>query len=530
MNYDHQLTPMSGGGTMIPQTACTVLCCNCGIPMVGTSGLVMCGDCIKSTTDISTGIPREAHLSFCRNCERFLQPPAQWIAAQPESRELLALCLRRLKGLNKVRLIDAKFIWTEPHSRRIKVKLTIQGEALQNTIVQQSFEVEYIVNATQCPDCARSFTVNTWRACVQLRQKVNHKRTFFYLEQLILKHNAHVNTVSIRESKDGLDFFYSSPNHALNMISFFTSVAPIKYKRAEELISTDTHTSVKNYKFSYSVELVPICRDDLVVIPTGIANSLHNISQVVLCSKVSNTVQFLDPNTLQTAEITAPVYWRAPFPSLADASQLVEFIVLNIEPLGPVRGKYALADVEVARASDISRNTQSYQLRTHLGALLKPGDSAMGYFLANSNFNSREYDSLRAGSAPDVVLVKKHYPGKRKNRGRKWKLKRMAKEHNIEDDAHVSKNDLDRAERDYEMFLQELEEDKELRSDVNMYKSNAANAAAQNSRNNRPKDPNAMDEDDSDEDDDGISGGNDPYAPNVSLDELLDDLEDLNLS
>lgn len=511
MSYDHQLTPFSGGGTMIPQTVCTVLCCNCGQPMVGTSGIVMCQDCIRLTTDIAAGIPKEASLSFCRNCERFLQPPSQWLAVQPESRELLALCLRRLKGLNKVKLTNAKFIWTEPHSRRIKVKLSVQGEGPQNTIIEQSFEVQYIVNAMQCPDCARSFTVNTWRACVQLRQKVSHKRTFFYLEQLILKHNAHVNTVSIKETRDGLDFYFSSPNHAINLLSFLENVAPIKYKRSEELVSTDTHTATKNYKFTFSVEIAPICRDDLVILPLSIARSLHNISPVVICSKVSNTLQFLDPNTLDVASLDPSFYWRAPFASLADSSQLVEFIVLNVEPLGPMRGRHALADIEVARASDISRNTQSYQLRTHLGGLLKPGDSVLGYFLVNSNFNSRELDSINAERIPDIVLIKKHYPGKRKNRGRKWRLKRMAKEHNIEDDERVSKNELDKVEQDYEAFLQELEEDQELRSTINLYKNNT-----------KPRrDVDLMEEDDEEEEN--------PNVPQVSLDELLDDLEELNI-
>lgn len=511
MSYDHQLTPMSGGGTMVPQSACTVLCCHCGCPMNGASGVVMCKDCITATTDISTGIPRESLLQFCRNCERFLQPPSQWVTAQPESRELLALCLRRLKGLNKVRLIDAKFIWTEPHSRRIKVKLTIQGEAFQNAIVQQSFEVEYVVHAMQCPDCARSFTVNTWRACVQLRQKVPHKRTFFYIEQLILKHNAHRDTVNIKESRDGLDFFYDTPNHARNMISFLEQAAPVRYNRSEELISIDTHTAEKNYKFSYSVEIVPICRDDLVVLPLHFANSLSNISPVVICSRVTNSLQFLDPNTLKTADLPAPVYWRDPFPSLADSSRLVEFFVLNVEPLGPVHGKYALADVEVARNVDINRNTQTYHVRTHLGALLKPGDSALGYYLVNSNFNSRELDALQPGQAPDVVLVKKHYPGKRKNRGRKWKLKRMAKEYNQEEE--VKNKNLDSVERDYEMFLQELEQDKELRDTIDLYKNKSL-----------PKNPTGLADDD--DEDDGVA---DPYAPDVDLDELLDDIEDLNI-
>ena len=59
---------------------------------------------------------------------RYLQPPSTWISCVLESRELLSLCLKRLKGLSKVHLVDAGFIWTEPHSKRLKVKLTIQKE------------------------------------------------------------------------------------------------------------------------------------------------------------------------------------------------------------------------------------------------------------------------------------------------------------------------------------------------------------------------------------------------------------------
>lgn len=97
--------------------------------------------------------------------QRWLQPPNTWVSAALESRELLALCLRKLRGLSRVRIIDASFIWTEPHSRRIKVKITIQQEAFQGTILQQTFEVEYVVSTQQCPDCAKSFTHHSWRAC-----------------------------------------------------------------------------------------------------------------------------------------------------------------------------------------------------------------------------------------------------------------------------------------------------------------------------------------------------------------------------
>ena len=46
---------------------------------------------------------------------------------------MLAICLKKLRGLKEVRLVDAAFVWTEPHSKRIKTKLTIQKEVITLT-------------------------------------------------------------------------------------------------------------------------------------------------------------------------------------------------------------------------------------------------------------------------------------------------------------------------------------------------------------------------------------------------------------
>lgn len=53
-----------------------------------------------------------------------MRPP--WIACDRDSKELLALLLKKIKGLQKTKIINAGFIWTEPHSKRIKVKITIE--------------------------------------------------------------------------------------------------------------------------------------------------------------------------------------------------------------------------------------------------------------------------------------------------------------------------------------------------------------------------------------------------------------------
>ena len=87
---------------------------------------------------------------------------------------MLALLLKKVKGLGKeVKLVDAGFIWTEAHSRRIKLKLTIQKEVFGSLILQQQFQVEFVVSNLQCPDCQQSYTDHVWNANVQVEMLSN---------------------------------------------------------------------------------------------------------------------------------------------------------------------------------------------------------------------------------------------------------------------------------------------------------------------------------------------------------------------
>ena len=527
--------------------AATILCCNCGAPIDGTvSAGALCYDCIKLTIDITEGIQREGSLHTCRDCERWLSPPSQWVTAALESRELLALCLRKLRGLNKIRIIDANFIWTEPHSKRIKLKITVQQEAFEGTILQQTFEVEYVVASQQCPDCAKSFTANVWRASVQVRQKVPHKRTFLYLEQLILKHSAHKDTINIKEVKDGLDFFFSQRNQAEKFVDFLTSVAPVKLKKSQELISMDIHTSTKSYKFTFSCELIPICKDDLVALPTKLAKQIGNISPLTLCYRVGTSINLLDPRTLQTADLPANVYWRSPFKSLADVSELVEFVVLDIEPLGSQTGRHILAEATIARAADLGVNDTTYYTRTHLGGILHAGDSVLGYHITRTNFNNPQFEVLensdsQASQIPDVVLVKKFYARKNKAKSRSWRLKRMARKAGDEEatantGGRRGREEQDKAEADYEMFLRDVEEDEELRATMALYRAKQQQQQSKQKQGGK-KVVEAMDVDvDEQKSVDETSGAEDNdgdddegEVPKIDMNQLLDDFDELSV-
>ena len=41
--------------------------------------------------------------------------------------------MKKVRGLNKVKLVDAVWIWTEPHSMRLKVSCTSQHLPLTTT-------------------------------------------------------------------------------------------------------------------------------------------------------------------------------------------------------------------------------------------------------------------------------------------------------------------------------------------------------------------------------------------------------------
>jgi nonsense-mediated mRNA decay protein 3 len=500
------------------QTAPTVLCYNCGAPIDGTQpGGTLCGDCLKLTVDITENIDKEGVLHQCRDCDRWFGPPAQWFVAARESRELLALCLRKLRGLNKTRIIDASFIWTEPHSRRIKLKITVQQEAMESTILQQTFDVEFVQHSKQCPDCAKSYTHNTWRAAVQVRQKVPHKRTFLYLEQLMLKQGAHNQCINIKEVKNGIDFFFAEVNSAQKFVDFLTSVAPVKTKKSEELISLDTHTSKSSYKHTFSCELVPICKDDLVALPLKIAKSIGNIPPLTLCHRVGVCVYFIDPNTMQTADLSTPVYWREPFLPIADVTNLVEFVVLDIDIIGPQKGRFILANATVARAADLGVNDVSYNIRTHLGSILHVGDSVMGYHLVGRQFNNDHFEAIAESkqygtTIPDVILVKKHYQARKKNKVRNWKLKRMGLHDN--DEMKPRKQDQDRDAIDYEQFLQDLEQDPELRQGANLYR------AEQKRKEDAAAAESEMDTDADSDDDDGLQ---------IPMDQLIDEMEEMGM-
>ena len=83
-------------------------------------------------------------------------------------------------------------------------------------------------------------------------------------------------------------FFLSSPSlpPALPLTSPITSPFSAssssrrRWQFSQTLISHDVQNNSFNYKSTYSVEIVPVCKDEVVCLPKKLAQSLGNMGQI----------------------------------------------------------------------------------------------------------------------------------------------------------------------------------------------------------------------------------------------------------
>lgn len=358
-----------------------ILCCKCGID-IEPSGRNMCARCLNNDTDLTRDIKTSMVIETCRGCERYFVPPKGWRALGWGSQELLIYLLGRNKSIRGLNIVDSNFIYTEEHSKKMKVEITIVQSGIEQNCI-----LNYSIRNMQCSDCMRTEAKQHWKALVQLRQRPHHKRTFLYIEQLILKHKAHLTTSNIKERKDGIDFYYLDRHSALKMVDFLSSYCGSSIINSSKLISEDDSNNTANKKFTFSVEILPFCQDDLVHI--GASNCL-GLGEFVLVSKVRSMVTFYDPKTLKTNKLHSKQYFanEDKFRIIMRSTSFKKFRVVYSRPV----------DRNFTEATITSDDVAFYEVVTHLK--VRDNDMVAGYSLCDSNLVT----DVSMGT--DVLLVR----------------------------------------------------------------------------------------------------------------------------
>ena len=430
-------------------TATQIPCCLCGT-LILPNAANQCPSCLAQGFNLQDRIQRgpggadHSTVFQCRQCRRFQRTPKYYEHAEPESPELLAICLKHIPALQQhqssaaappLHLVEASWIWTEPHSMRFKLRLTVRTE-IENVAVQQRCAVLLHCAFQMCPDCNREYTNRTWQAVVQLRQKRTDdapKKGLAALE-MALAQNQRVrkHVLRIDTAKNGFDFYFLSVPHAQAFSAYLQRVAPMRVKTSQKLVSTDVKNNTANMKHTITCDVVPLCKDDLVLVHKQAKCKLAGRLVLVVTKPGAGVIHLMDASPKRenlndsVMELSAEAYYKHEkhYTVLQSGHRMTRFVALDAELCdvagenngggiyqGPSSGveKYALADLEVARENDFGKNDDTFQTVTHLGNLVSVGDVVLGYDLVGTIGGDWELEeSLHSNFVmPDVVLVKK---------------------------------------------------------------------------------------------------------------------------
>lgn len=274
----------------------TIRCCICGL-LIEPNNAAMCIECIRRESSASKNRNIEEKRSSrtsgntdlidilqCSKCERWLQgkanssvgsAPAKWSHLEYESTGLLNLCLRQFiplmtAKLDDFKIINSHFVWTEPHSRRLKVCVDYQRSVLDRKVVlQEQCMKEFCIKTKQCSDCIREASDHTWGSLIQVRTHFGSAKKsgpqsasiMGQLEQLLLTGSARpsssgnskkgafpVPIQDFRAVRDGMDLFFKDKNQADKAADVISAQLPIvRTKTSSKMVSHDptSHTYVR---------------------------------------------------------------------------------------------------------------------------------------------------------------------------------------------------------------------------------------------------------------------------------------------
>jgi nonsense-mediated mRNA decay protein 3 len=379
-------------------------------------------------------------------------------------------CISKIKELKeKVKLVNVKFIKTEFSSKISKVLITIQTVIVNGIILHESLVVKFLVVTKICEDCIQTKTKqSSGFTKVQVRQHVKHKRTFLMLEQMIIKYGADSNCVQIKNRTEGIDFFYNKRSHCQSFIDFLQDTVPIRFRACDKRhLSHNTHTNSHSFQSCFSVEIAPVCKEDLICLPEQIRAKMGWIAPLLVCSRVTNLIQLVDPISLRFFHINSTQYWSNPFTPILYSEQLQTCIVLDLEQKQINKTQNHIMEVEIARYSDFGINNQTFILRTHLGKIIKIGDHVLGYDMTTANVTDPNYESIVShGYRPqEIILACKSNKTENKHYKRldSWKLRKLNISTNHSELPPMKTNCQIKGKTESQLFFREIEDELEIR-------------------------------------------------------------------
>lgn len=425
--------------SVVPSTASVlptvgrILCCLCGVSII-PNAVAMCSNCMQQQPEF-LAYPNEMNqeITQCPKCDRWsvgLHSDYVWAAHELESQGLLAACMKKVHAIQNqhdIKILDAAWIWTEPHSKRLKFYMDTERLIFeQRQPIRQRVVCTYVVKNSQCKDCIIKNSDHTWSAQLQVRQARGKEHTQ-NIEQLLIQHKLGALMNDVKLVRDGIDLYFDSKQSLEKVQSVLQRSLPcIIRSTAKRLISRDSHTSTARTEHVVVLEVVPLLKHDLVLVTrphisgkaVGIIRRVTSTVQVSLLTQGGSKAGL----TSHHVSLTADKLFKNPVPVLIPAGSryLSRFIVLDVNVLTSYTnddaetsvystasqktlssGRLSRAEVEVMSEDDTD---VQYRCETDIGHVLQPGDTVLAYDTQRL-LSSLQDSALDASSTAELSLA-----------------------------------------------------------------------------------------------------------------------------
>jgi nonsense-mediated mRNA decay protein 3 len=389
-------------GFELPQVG-HILCCLCGTSMIPNEA-AMCMACLK--LQYHNEIPKAYDLELiqCSKCSKWHHRQNQWVSHDAESPELLSFCVKKIPFMqnpasNSIKINDSNWIWTEPHSKRLKLYINYEHklEKYQSLTISNQIQAEFIIKNKQCMSCIYENNDHKWNAMIQLRSfsasssissLVNANalsatvmnahtisKIYYQIEKLLIQSKMYqiildIETINLSTTKsssstnsgqhkqqsnaiaNGLNLYFFHKNQAEKVMSFLQEYFPFIIKKSKKIISSNQQNHTSRYEYIILMELLPVNKNDLLMIP----KQVHGKSELMLITKLSSIIHCLNPMTLSTYDINITKYCQYPFQTILNEKYLVPFIVLDVNLLDDTNPGSTAASILINNTGNTSNN------------------------------------------------------------------------------------------------------------------------------------------------------------------------------
>lgn len=385
-----------------------------------------CLACFANDADVRARVPERIAVDRCRRCRMYNGRFA--VRTARDSPHLRAFCTAAVEESGEFKVVETSIPFVDPSSAFFRVRFQLRSAHKIHLAPLIICDVLFLDRPNICELCRHNSTQLDWRVKVSVTSESESKRALLFLEQTVLRIQAHRKCITVTSHPKGINFYFRQFAAAEQLCLFLRSRLPCQLKESKTTVSGGKHSMHDRVRREFVLELAPLSSYDLVVLPQEMVEELGLEQPLAVCIKFRAELEFIDPFFLRTFKLSSTKWFNFQskiqiFPFLRHRT---EFIVKRItsHAVTSIERKVSFAKTHVNIGSmtvEPLNGGPEQSCRSHLTYILKEGDLALGY-----DFGSPGLAGLlpafptEAGESRVLVVFKKYPAGERI-----WRLERL---------------------------------------------------------------------------------------------------------